>query len=225
MVIKVYADGADLDAIRSLKGISGYTTNPTLCRKAGIGDYRAFGLQVLEEAAPLPVSLEVFSDDPVEMEREARAIASWGVNAVVKIPVMNSRGEFTGPVIEALSRDGVPINVTAVFTIPQVKQIVWSLRGPGALISIFAGRIADAGVDPEPIVAEAAKIAKPCGASVLWASTREVFNIVQAERCGAGVITMTPDLIAKLKKFGRDLTAYSLETCQQFKKDAEGFSI
>ena len=224
--IHVYADGANLDSMRALsKSVRGITTNPTLMRQAGISDYRQFARDALKAANGLPVSLEVFADDFDGMERQAREIASFSPMAVVKIPVMNSLGQFCDRPIATLSSEGVPINVTAVMTSDQVRRIARSLQGPGAIVSIFAGRIADTGVDPEPIVADAVRVLRPCGARVLWASTREAFNIVQAERAGANIITMTPEQIAKLANFGRDLFDYSLETVKQFKRDAEGLTL
>lgn len=223
-MVEIFADGADLESIRRLAGherVTGFTTNPSLMRKAGISNYRDFAREVLDAAAGKPVSFEVFADDQEGMERQAREIASWG-NVFVKIPVTNSKGEFTSPLITRLSGEGLRLNITAVMTDEQVQKCTVSLMAAGSIISIFAGRIADAGIDPEPIVRAAAQQTK---ATVLWASARELFNVKQAERCGAGIITLSPELIEKLPLFGKDLTKYSLETVQQFKRDAEGFTI
>ncbi len=230
--IKMYADGANLDdmvaAHRSGK-ISGFTTNPTLMRKAGITDYVAFAKQVLDQIRDAPISFEVFSDDLPEMERQAREIATWGDNVYVKVPVSNTKGEFTGPIIKTLSAAGIKLNVTAVFTLEQVHAVTMALdMNTPSVISIFAGRIANAGVDPMPLMKAAVAIAKQRpNAEVLWASPREALNVLQAEECGCHIITITPDLIKATGNFGKDLTQYSLETVQMFYNDAQaaGFSL
>lgn len=231
--LKVYADGADVATIKSLAAfphIKGFTTNPSLMRKARIDDYYAFGYDALIAAGGKPVSFEVFADDPAGMERQARTIAKWGVPtypAVVKIPVTNTRGVSTADLVSALTGDGIRVNVTAITMLEQATDVIDAIRGPGSIVSIFAGRIADTGVDPEPIMRDAATYAHESESKpeVLWASTREVFNFVQAERSGCDIITMTPELLAKLSLFGRDLAEYSLETVKQFHNDARGFNL
>lgn len=225
--VQVYADGADLAEIKRLgNAVCGYTTNPSLLKSAGVVDYETFAKTALQYAAPAPVSFEVLSDDLDEMERQARIIASWGDRAVVKIPIVNSRGESTVDVIRRLSEDRIWLNVTAVMTGADVCRAVAALRNSGHIISIFAGRIADTGRDPETVVRDAAMFAHPAGQKILWASTREVFNWVQAERSGADIITMTPAMIEKMLAFeGKNLDHYTRETVQQFAKDAEGLEL
>jgi transaldolase len=223
--IKIFADGADLDGIAALAGnplIAGFTTNPSLMRKAGVRDYETFAREVLCIASGRPVSFEVFADDFAGMIEQARTIASWGSNAVVKIPVTNTKGEFTGEVLRALSADGISLNVTAVFTHVQVQAIADVLEPEAqAIISVFAGRIADTGIDPVSFM-EMARWSLRCRTKVqlLWASTRELFNIFQAERCGCDIITVTPDILAKLNLVGKDLAEYSRETVQEFHRNA-----
>jgi transaldolase len=223
--VKVFADGADLDEILRMKAnplIRGFTTNPTLMRKAGVADYEAFARQVLAAVPDRPVSLEVFADDFSDMIRQARVIASWGPNANVKIPVTNTRREFCGPVIRELTAGGVVVNVTAVLTVEQVRRIVPCLAPEtSAIISVFAGRVADTGVDPMPIMREAklAMAARP-KAELLWASPRELLNIFQAHEVGCDIITATKDVLAKLALVGKDLDDYSLETVEMFYRDA-----
>jgi transaldolase len=223
--VKIFADGADLDGIKTMyrnPWIKGFTTNPTLMRKASVADYKSFALQMLEAVPDRPVSFEVFADEFEEMERQALEIASWGRNVYVKIPVTNTKRLFTGPLIERLSRAGVQVNVTAVFTLAQVKAITEHLASETpAVISIFAGRIADTGVDPVPIMREALKImeAKP-KAELIWASPRELLNLIQANEIGCHIITVTHDLLNKLSLLGKDHDRYSLETVEMFHKDA-----
>jgi transaldolase len=227
MKVKIYADGANLSDMLAYYSngsmVTGFTTNPTLMRKAGITDYEAFAKEVLARISDLPVSFEVFSDELSEMERQARMIASWGANVYVKIPVTNTKGVSTARVMRSLSSSGVQVNVTAVFTIPQVKEIIGSLAADTpSIISIFAGRIANAGVDPMPIMKKAVELAKPLPkCEILWASPREALNVLQAEECGCHIITVTPDILATLKTFGKDLGEYSLETVQMFYRDAQ----
>ncbi|WP_447974978.1 transaldolase [Nitrospira sp. Kam-Ns4a] len=227
MKIKIFADGANLADMLAWYGngslVQGFTTNPTLMKKAGITDYEAFAKEVLARIPDLPISFEVFADELPEMERQARKIASWGPNVYVKIPVTTTAGVSTAPVVRSLSAAGVQVNVTAVFTVPQVKQVLDSLsREAASIISIFAGRIANAGVDPMPIVKKAVELAKPLPkCEILWASPREALNVIQAEECGCHIITMTPDLLAAMKTFGKDLEEYSLETVQMFYRDAQ----
>jgi transaldolase len=233
MKIKIYADGANLADMLASYGkvgiVAGFTTNPTLMKKAGVVDYEQFAEEVLAKITDLPISFEVLADDLLEMERQARKIGSWGTNVYVKIPVTNTKGGSTASVVRSLSSSGVPINVTAVFTILQVKEIIGSLAGDTpSIISIFAGRIANAGVDPMPIMKKAVELAKPLpNCEILWASPREALNVIQAEECGCHIITVTPDILASLKTFGKDLNEYSLETVQMFYRDAQsaGFSL
>jgi transaldolase len=230
--VKLFADGADLAGIQEMAAnpmIKGFTTNPTLMRKAGIVDYKAFALQVLGVVPHRPVSFEVFDDDFAEMEKQALEIASWGKNVNVKIPVTNTKGEFCGPLVERLSRAGVQLNITAVMTLEQVKRIVDRLATETpAIVSVFAGRIADTGRDPLPIMAEAVQLlkAKP-KAELIWASPRELLNVFQADQVGCHIITATNDILKKLALVGKDLERYSLETVEMFYKDAKaaGFSI
>jgi len=230
--VKIFADGADFDGIMKMyanPAIKGFTTNPTLMRKAGIADYEAFARKLLAAVPDRPVSLEVFADDFPEMKRQALAIASWGRNVNVKIPVTNTKREFAGPLIRELSAAGVAVNVTAVFTLDQVRRVVECLapKTP-AIVSVFAGRIADTGIDPVPLMAEAVKIlkAKP-RAELIWASPRELLNIFHADAVGCHIITVTNDILAKLNLVGKNQDDYSLETVQMFHRDAAaaGYSI
>lgn len=232
--IKIYSDGADLASmLENAKDprISGFTTNPTLMRKSGISDYSAFAKDVLAHIKDRPISFEVFADDFPEMNRQARLIASWGKNVFVKIPITNTRGESALPLIRSLSVEGrVQVNVTALCTLSQVAGVAEALKGGApAVVSVFAGRIADTGRDPMPIIAAARAICDASGADaeVLWASTRELLNIKQAEAAGAQIITVPPDLLKKLNLFGKDLAEYSLDTVKMFAADATaaGFSL
>ena len=223
--VKLFADGADLSGIREMYAnplIKGFTTNPTLMRKAGIEDYKGFAMQVLKAVPDRPVSLEVFADEFDQMEQQALEIASWGRNVNVKIPVMNTRGEFAGPLIERLSGAGVVVNVTAIMTLEQVRRVTDRLAAATpAIISVFAGRIADTGRDPVPVMAEAVRImkAKP-KAELIWASPRELLNIFQADSVGCHIITATNDILKKLALVDKDLDRYSLETVEMFYRDA-----
>lgn len=225
--IKLFCDGADLDSMLAMARqpfIKGFTTNPSLMRKAGIANYEEFARRVLAAIPDRPISLEVFADDFAAMEEQARKIASWGRNAVIKIPITNTRREFSGPLVRRLSGDGIPLNVTAIMTVEQVRQIAGALDPvTPAIVSVFAGRIADTGVDPVPVMAEAVDALRPLPrADLLWASPRELLNILQAEAVGCHIITATPDLLGKLKLLGKDLAEYSLETVAQFYQDAAG---
>ena len=230
--IKIFADGADLDSIKTMSKnawIRGFTTNPTLMRKAGVTDYKTFALDVLKVVTDRPVSFEVLADEFNEMEDQAMEIASWGSNVNVKIPVTNTKGEFSGPLIRRLAQKGVHLNITAVMTLEQVSAVVNHLMPETpASISVFAGRIADTGSDPVPIMRHALKImqARP-QAELLWASPRELFNVIQANDIGCHIITATNDVLSKLSLFGKDHTEYSLETVQMFYRDASaaGFTI
>jgi transaldolase len=230
--IKIFADGADRKGMLEMYGsslVSGFTTNPTLMRKAGISDYRAFAKSILTEIRDRPISFEVFADEFPEMERQAREIRAWGDNVYVKIPVMNTRRETSYGLIKTLSSAGVKLNVTALMTLEQVRAVADALRGGAAsVVSVFAGRIADTGVDPMPLMQEAREILSPVpGAELLWASPREVLNIYQADAVGCHIITATNDLIKKLSFRGKDLTDFSLETVKMFYDDARaaGFSL
>ncbi len=230
--VKLFADGADLAEIQEMAAnpmIKGFTTNPTLMRKAGVADYKSFALQVLGVVKDRPISFEVFDDDFAEMEKQALEIASWGKNVNVKIPVTNTKGEFCGPLVERLSRGGVQVNVTAVMTVDQVRRVTDRLASETpAIVSVFAGRIADTGRDPVPIMAESVKIMKSKPrAELIWASPRELLNIFQADAIGCHIITATNDILKKLSLVGKDLERYSLETVEMFFKDAKaaGYSI
>ncbi|MGE0564828.1 MAG: transaldolase [Pseudolabrys sp.] len=230
--IKIFADGADLKNIReSAKNpiIKGFTTNPTLMRQAGVNDYKAFALDVLKVVPDRPVSFEVFADDFPTMEAQGREIGTWGDNVYVKIPVTNSKGEFAGPLLASLSRAGIKLNVTAVMTLDQVAKITDALAdNVPAVISVFAGRIADTGRDPIPIMTESLKIMKKRPkAELLWASPREVLNIFQGDALGCHIITVTPDHLKKLALVGKNLDEYSRETVNMFYKDAQsaGYTI
>lgn len=230
--IKVFSDGAVLETmLHDLNSglVTGFTTNPSLMKKAGITSYIGFAKDVLKEITDYPVSFEVFADDLEGMEQEARRIAALGDNVYVKIPVTNSKGETTAPLIDRLTAEGIKVNVTAIFTVEQVREVVDALKsGTPAVVSVFAGRIADTGVDPMPIMQEALAICRQKeGVELLWASPRETFNIYQADSLGVDIITCTSDLIKKLELKDKDLTEYSLETVQMFLRDSSslGFTI
>jgi len=230
--VKIFADGADLADITRLSAdpiIKGFTTNPTLMRKANVTDYRSFSKEVLSIVNDRPVSFEVFSDDFQEMEQQALEIASWADNVYVKIPVSNTLGEFSGPLVERLSHQGVQVNVTAMMTAAQVEKIAFCLsKDCNSYVSVFAGRIADTGVDPVPVMAEAVQIIRPLPKTeLIWASPRELLNVFQADSIGCHIITSTSDVLAKLGTIGKDLSTYSLETVQMFRRDAmeAGYSI
>jgi transaldolase len=221
----IFADGADLDTIGRLyrqPHIKGFTTNPTLMRKAGVADYRAFALEVLQLVPDRPVSFEVFSDDLPGMERQALEIASWGPNVYVKVPVTTTAGVSTGPIVRRLSRRGVQLNVTAILTLEQVAEVARHLaKNTSCFVSIFAGRIADTGVDPLPLMTQAVQMLKDYPkAEVLWASCRELLNIFQADAAGCHIITVTSDVLAKLHLVGHDLSELSLQTVRMFREDA-----
>ena len=230
--IKVYSDGAVLETmLKDLNSglVSGFTTNPSLMKKAGITSYIGFAKEVLKGIKEFPVSFEVFADDIETMEKEAEKIASLGENVYVKIPVTNSKGESTVDLMKRLAAKGVKINATAIFTLEQVREVVGALKaGTPGIVSVFAGRIADTGVDPVPIMKEALAICRQKdGVELLWASPRETYNIYQADELGVDIITCTSDLIQKLSLNGKDLMEYSLETVQMFLKDSTslGFEI
>jgi transaldolase len=223
--VKIFADGADLEALLALAktpGIAGLTTNPTLMRASGVSDYEGFARKLVEHITDKPVSFEVFADDHEEMLRQARIIASWADNVYVKIPVTNTRGTSTAAVVRELAESGVHVNVTALMTVPQVEVMAAALEGgPAAIISVFAGRIADTGRDPVPLMREAlAVMARYPQLELLWASPREILNVRQADDAGVHIITVTPELLKKLSLFGHDLAAFSLETVRMFHDDA-----
>jgi transaldolase len=224
--VKIFADGADAASMAELARhpfIRGFTTNPTLMRKAGVQDYRAFARAALAAIPDKPISFEVFADDDAGMVRQAREIASWGPHVYVKIPVTNTAGASTCDLVRRLSAEGVQVNVTAVMTLAQVETIAGALAGGApSCVSLFAGRIADTGRDPVPHVRRALEILQAAPrAELIWASPREVFNIVQASEVGCHIITVTNDLLAKLGLFDKSLEEYSLDTVRMFFTDAE----
>lgn len=223
--IHIYADGAEISGILEMAKnplIKGFTTNPTLMRKARVSDYEHFARDLLSQITSHPVSLEVFADDFPEMKRQALLIASWGSNVNVKIPVTNTKSESAVPLISELVRSGIVVNVTAVMTIQQVEELSQVLSPTlMSIVSIFAGRIADTGIDPVPHMAQCKKLlARTPAAKLLWASPRELLNIFQADDVGCDIITVTNDVLAKLVLVGKSLTDYSLETVQMFRRDA-----
>lgn len=230
--IKLFQDGAELPKMidahqRGL--VNGFTTNPTLMRKAGVSDYEEFARKAIAAIPGLPISFEVFSDDFDTMEREAREIASWGGDTYVKIPITNTKGDTAAPLIRKLSAEGFSLNVTAILTLDQVETVASAAAASArTIVSVFAGRVADTGVDPVPMMTKAVAMLKRLPkAELLWASPREVLNVVQAQDCGCHIITATPDLIAKVSLFGKDLSQYSLETVKMFYEDARaaGFKL
>jgi transaldolase len=231
--IQIYADGATRESLLQLYAdplIKGLTTNPTLMRKAGITDYEAFAKDILTVVKDKPISFEVFADTHAEMVRQARKIAAWQENVYVKIPVVDVRGVSSAPLIEELSREGARLNVTALLTLDQVDAVVAALQpGVPGIVSIFAGRIADTGRDPEPVFREAkARLRHRPELQLLWGSVREVFNIAQAARCGCDIVTVPHDILAKaLKLGGMDLTELSIDTVRMFDGDARaaGFRL
>jgi transaldolase len=230
--VKIFADGADLDGIRKLAQnplIKGFTTNPTLMRKAGVSDYAAFAGDMLDVIGGAPVSFEVFADGFDEMEAQALEIASWGDNVYVKIPITNTRGKSSVPLVGRLSAQKVQVNITAMMTLDQVRAVAEVLHEETpAVVSVFAGRIADTGVDPVPLMREAASILKSRPkAELLWASPRELLNIFHADEVGCHIITVTHDLLGKLSGVGKDLDQFSLETVEMFYRDASaaGYTI
>jgi transaldolase len=223
--VKIYADGADLQGMRELSRrswIKGFTTNPTLMRKAGVSDYRAFAGEVLKMVPDRPISFEVFSDEFEEMAWQAREIATWGENVFVKIPVTNTRGDSSAELIRDLTREGIKLNVTAILALEQVRDVVVAmLGGSPAYVSVFAGRVADTGRDPVPLMAAALElVALEPNLELIWASPRELLNIFQADAIGCHIITVTHDILHRLDGVGRDLRAYSLDTVRMFRNDA-----
>lgn len=225
ITIDLYQDGADIEDMKKAYAqgmVKGFTTNPTLMRKAGVSDYEAFARAAIAAIPDLPISFEVFSDDFPSMEREARIIAGWGGNTFIKVPITNTKGESALPLIAKLSAEGFSLNVTAIMTLGQVEGVVRAVD-PAArtIVSVFAGRIADTGRDPVPVMREAAGMVGglPAG-QLLWASPREVLNVIHAQEAGCHIITATRDILAKLPLFGKDLEEYSLETAKMFYQDA-----
>ena len=230
--VKLFADGADKAGMLEMYRkpfVKGFTTNPTLMRKAGVTDYRAFAKEIVEAIPDRPISFEVFSDEFDEMERQAQEIATWGSNVYVKIPVTNTRREPAYDLVRRLSHEGVKLNVTAMLTLDQVRAVGDALRGGApSNVSVFAGRIADTGVDPVPIMAESVRILRDVPtAELIWASPRELLNVFQADAVGCHIITATNDILKKLDLIGKDLADYSLETVKMFFNDAKaaGFAL
>jgi transaldolase len=230
--VKIFADGAEKSGILEMYQqpyIKGFTTNPTLMRRSGISDYRAFALDILGAVPDRPISFEVFADDFYEMERQALEIASWGTNVYVKIPVTNTQCQTSGALIERLSQQGVKLNVTALMTLGQVNEVCNCLaESPSSYISVFAGRIADTGCDPVPVMKSAVEMLKPYPhLELIWASPRELLNIFQADDVGCHIITVTNDVLKKLALVGKDLQEYSLETVKMFYEDGKqaGYSL
>ncbi len=224
--VKIFADGADRACVEERcrePWIKGFTTNPTLMRAAGVEDYERFARELLELVPDLPISFEVIADDLDEIERQSRVIATWGENVFVKVPITNTRHETMEPVARSLAGDGIKVNVTAVMTVPQVEKAAgWLAEGPAGFISVFAGRIADTGRDPVPIMTSALERMTPYPQlELIWASPRELLNVVQADAIGCHVITVTDAILARLPGLGRDLDECSLETVKMFHRDAE----
>ena len=226
MKIKIFCDSADFKTIKKLNNsslISGFTTNPSLMRLSGAKNYKKYSLKLLRICTKKPISVEVFADTFNLMEEQAHKINSWGKNIYVKIPVINSKGHFSGRVINKLSSKGIKLNITAVYTIAQVRKILRSInKNSKIIISIFAGRMGDAGKDPVPIIKESVRLTKKMKkVEILWASTREAYNYTQAKNCGCSIITMPPSIIAKIPKFGTSLVDLSLDTVKKFLKDSK----
>ncbi len=226
LTIKLFADGADVAGMRELSRnplIRGFTTNPTLMRKAGVTDYRLFAQDILQAIPDRPISFEVFSDEFAEMERQAWEIWQWGPNVYVKIPITNTRGESSYDLVRHLADGGVKVNVTAMLALDQVEHILPALvGGPASYVSVFAGRVADTGLDPVPIMAAAVELLRPYpNVELIWASPRELLNVFQADAIGCHIITATHDILHKLLLVGKDLHAYSLDTVKMFYEDAK----
>jgi len=223
--IKLFCDGADFSSLLTWSAdprIKGFTTNPTLMRKARVVDYEAFARQLINVIPDRPLSFEVLADDPETIEEQALAISTWGSNVNVKVPVTNTWGAFTGPSLRRLSRAGVTLNITALLTLEQIERVASCLDSDTpAIISVFAGRIADTGMDPVPLMRQAARLLEPLpNVELLWASPREVLNVFHAEDVGCHIITLVPEILNKLDLVGKDLDTYSLETVNMFYRDA-----
>lgn len=232
LTVRIFADGAEKAGMLEMYAkpfIKGFTTNPTLMHKAGLTDYRAFAHEILEAIPDRPISFEVFSDEFGDMERQAREIATWGDNVYVKIPVTNTRREPAYDLVRRLSNEGVKLNITAIMTVDQVSHVVEAVKeGAPSCISVFAGRIADTGRDPVPLMAECVGILKAApAAELIWASPRELLNIMQADDIGCHIITVTNDILKKLTLVGKDLSDYSLDTVKMFFDDGRkaGFTL
>jgi transaldolase len=229
--VQIFADGADKASMLELYRqpfIKGFTTNPTLMRAIGITDYEGFALDLLATIQDRPISFEVFADDEPEMEEQARHIAAWGRNVFVKVPVMTTNGAPTYDLVRHLSKDGIQLNVTALLTLEQVRDVCGALqRDVPAYVSVFAGRIADTGRDPVPLMREAVAMVNDVNAQLIWASPRELLNVFQADEIGCHVITATTDILKKLPLVGKDLHEFSQETVQMFRRDAvkSGYSL
>lgn len=230
--VQIFADGADKAGMLEMyahPAVKGFTTNPTLMRRAGVVDYEAAAKDILAAIPDRPISFEVFADEFSEMERQARRITTWGKHVSVKIPITNTRQESAIPLVRKLSHEGIALNVTAIFTLDQVQAVVDAVKdGAPCYVSVFAGRIADTGVDPVPLMAESVKRLRAApNTQLIWASPRELLNIVQADEIGCHVITVTNDIIKKLSLAGKDLVGYSLETVKMFYEDgkAAGYKL
>ncbi len=230
--VKLFCDAANTESLLAMYSkpyVQGFTTNPSLMRKAGVQNYEAFARSVVSSIPDRPISFEVFADDEAGMEWQARHIASWGKNVYVKVPVTNTHGFSTAPLVRRLSRDGIMLNVTALLTLDQVERVADALDAKTpAIVSVFAGRIADTGIDPVPVMRRAVEILAPLPkAELLWASSRELLNVYHAEESGTHIITATPDILSKISTIGKDLTAYSLETVKMLYHDAvaAGFTL
>ncbi len=226
MKTEIYCDSADLKTIRKLSTnslVRGFTTNPSLMRLAGARDYKNYSLKLLKARKGKPISLEVFGDTPEQMLEQAKIINSWGQNVYVKIPVVNSRGFFSGKVINTLSKKGIKLNITAVYTVNQVKKIIKSInKNSKTIISIFSGRMSDVGKDPIPIIKESVRLTKKKrNVKILWASTREAYNYLQAKNCGCQIITMPSTIVEKISKFGKTYQQLTLDTVKKFLKDSK----
>ena len=226
MKIKIFCDSADFKTIKKLNNnslVAGFTTNPSLMRLAGAKNYKNYSLKLLSVCKKKPISLEVFGDTHNEMLKQAKIINTWGKNVYVKIPVVNSKGFFSGKVINILSKEGMKLNITAVYTTNQVKKILKSINKESkTIISIFSGRMSDVGKDPIPIVKESVRLAKRYrNVKILWASTREAYNYLQAKDCGCSIITMPSTIIEKISKFGKTYQELTLDTVKKFLKDSK----
>jgi len=226
MKTKIFCDSADFATIKKFNNnslVSGFTTNPSLMRLSGAKDYKNYSLKLLKVCKKKPISLEVFGDSFEQMFRQAITINSWGKNVYVKIPVINSKGYFSGKAIKKLNKEGIKLNITAVYTVKQVKKIIKTINNNSKIIiSIFAGRMADAGKDPIPIIKKSVLLAKKRkNVKILWASTREAYNYTQAKNCGCSIITMPPSIIEKISKFGQSLNELSLDTVKKFLIDSK----
>ena len=226
MKTKIFCDSADFQTIKKLNSnslVSGFTTNPSLMRLSGAKNYKNYSLKLLEVCKKKPISLEVFGDTFDQMLRQALIINSWGKNVYVKIPVVNSKGVFSGKVINMLSRKGIKLNITAVYTVNQVKKIIKNInKNSKTIISIFSGRMSDVGKDPIPIIKESVNLTKKMKkVEILWASTREAYNYLQAKKCGCSIITMPPTIIEKISKFGTTYQGLTLDTVKKFLKDSK----